>query len=152
MKITTKRQRSDSAKAAVQAAENVAMPLLMPPPWVKLKGRDLDYYEVIVKARPRDTWVESDLCLAAMLANVMADCDVLRENLSDNGLIVEGKANPAFELLEKSTRRVMALARQLKVDTISTVGKAQDIHKGAELERQARGDAAADPLIPTRPH
>jgi hypothetical protein len=46
------------------------------------------------------------------------------------------------------SRRALATGRQLKVDTIATVGKAQNIPKGAALERDARAQLD-DELIPT---
>jgi hypothetical protein len=51
-------------------------------------------------------------------------------------------------MLDKATRRALALARQLKVDAISTVGKSRDIRKGSELESDARKNMGDDELIP----
>ncbi|MCX2521326.1 hypothetical protein [Pseudomonas aeruginosa] len=100
-------------------------------------------------ARPRDTWTEADLILASSLARAYADIEHLQQRIDDDGLLLEdGKPNPACDLLDKMTRRALATARQLKVDTIATVGKAQDIHKGAALERTAR-TRLDDDLIPT---
>ncbi|EPO8314389.1 TPA: hypothetical protein ACV5NF_003692 [Pseudomonas aeruginosa] len=86
--------------------------------------------------------------LAANLARTYADIEALQASIDRDGLLVDGKVNPACELLDKMTRRSLAMGRQLMVATIATVGKAQDIHKGASLERTAR-QQVDDDLIPT---
>ncbi|HFZ2573616.1 TPA: hypothetical protein ACIJ25_003136 [Pseudomonas aeruginosa] len=86
--------------------------------------------------------------LAANLARTYADIEALQVRIDRDGLLVDGKVNPACELLDKMTRRSLAMGRQLMVATIATVGKAQDIHKGAALERAA-GQQVDDDLIPT---
>lgn len=148
MKLTPKRRRSDSEKAAVQAAQAAALPPLPPPEHLMLREDVRPFWDAIVQARPRDTWTDADLAMAANLARTQADIEAVQANIDADGLMVGGKPNPACDLLDKMTRRALATARQLKVDTISTVGKAQDIHKGAALERKARTRKADDDLIP----
>ena len=147
MKVTPKRHRSDSAKAAVQAAQNVAQGPIAPPGCVTLRPQDRAFWEAIVSARPRDTWTDADLVVAANLARTQADIETVQASIDTAGLLVDGKPNPACDLLDKMTRRALAMGRQLMVATIATVGKAQDIGKGAALERQARQEH--DDLIPT---
>lgn len=149
MKATGRRQRSDSAKAAVKAAKSAALGPLPPPGCVRLRDADGPLWDAIVTARPRDTWTDADLLLAAQLARAYGDIAELEAYIDDQGMMVGGEINPACALLDKTSRRALAMARQLKVDTISVIGKSQDIHKGAELERNARGGADDDDgLIP----
>ncbi|MES2819805.1 MAG: P27 family phage terminase small subunit [Pseudomonadota bacterium] len=148
MKTTPRRPRSDSAKAAIAAAQGVALGPLPPPAFVRLSEQARPFWDAIVTARPRDTWTDADLILAGNLARAYADIEALQAQIDTEGFIVEGKAHPALAILENMTRRALATGRQLKVDTIATVGKAQDIHKGAALERGARNQADDD-LIPT---
>ena len=148
MKTTDRRPRSDSAKAAVAASQAVALGPLQPPAHVRLRESDRPFWNAIVTARPRDTWTDADLVLACNLARAYADMETLQESIERDGMLVEGKVNPACELLDKMTRRALATGRQLMVATIATVGKAQDIHKGAALEREARHHEDDD-LIPT---
>lgn len=148
MKTTVRRPRSDSAKAAVAARQAVALGPLQPPTHVRLRESDRPFWNAIVTARPRDTWTDADLVLAGNLARAYADMETLQESIERDGMLVEGKVNPACELLDKMTRRALATGRQLMVATIATVGKAQDIHKGAALEREAR-QHEDDDLIPT---
>ncbi|HDQ4605277.1 TPA: TerS protein [Pseudomonas aeruginosa] len=148
MKITPHRPRSDSAKAAVAASQAVALGPLKPPTHVRLRDGDWPFWSAIVTARPRDTWTDADLVLAAGLARLYADIEMLQQQIDRDGMVIDGKANPACDLLDKMTRRALAMGRQLMVATIATVGKAQDIHKGAALERSAR-QQIDDDLIPT---
>ncbi|EOE7413485.1 TPA: TerS protein [Pseudomonas aeruginosa] len=148
MKTTPRRPRSDSAKAAVAASQAVAIGPIQPPAHIPLRAADKPFWEAIVTARPRDTWTDADLVLAANLARTYADIEALQASIDRDGLLVDGKVNPACELLDKMTRRSLAMGRQLMVATIATVGKAQDIHKGAALERTAR-QQVDDDLIPT---
>lgn len=148
MKTTDRRPRSDSAKAAVAASQAVALGPLPPPAHVRLRDCDRPFWNAIVTARPRDTWTDADLVLAGNLARVYADMETLQDSIERDGMLIEGKINPACDLLDKMTRRALATGRQLMVATIATVGKAQDIHKGAALERGAR-QHEDDDLIPT---
>lgn len=148
MKTTPRRPRSDSAKAAVAASQAVALGPIQPPPHVRLRAVDRPFWDAIVTARPRDTWTDADLVLAGSLARAYADMESLQAGIERDGMLLEGKINPACELLDKITKRALATGRQLMIATIATVGKAQDIHKGAALERDAR-QHVDDDLIPT---
>lgn len=148
MKMTDKRRRSDSAAAAVAAAQAAALGPIEPPEHVTLRPQDRPFWIAIVQARPRDTWNDVDLASAANLARCQADIEALSARIDAEGMIVGDKAHPACELVEKLSRRALALTRAIAVNTVATVGRSADIAKGAELERQAR-DAADDDLIPT---
>lgn len=148
MKTTARRRRSDSAKAAVTAAKAAALGPLPPPACVYLREADRPLWDAIVTARPRDTWTDADLVLAGQLARAYGDIAELQSYIDQHGMMVGGEINPACALLDKTSRRALAMARQLKIDTISVVGKSQDIHKGAALERNARDGVDDDGLIP----
>lgn len=148
MKTTPRRPRSDSAKAAIAATQAAALGPLQPPSFVRLSKQALPFWNAILTARPRDTWTDADLILAGNLARAYADIEQLQAKIDTDGFILEGKAHPAIAILENMSRRALATGRQLKVDTIATVGKAQDINKGSALERDARNQEHDD-LIPT---
>lgn len=131
------------------AAQAASMGPLEPPAFVRVRDRDRPAWDAIVTARARDTWTEADLMLAGQLARAYGDIAELEAYIDENGMILGDQINPACTLLDKVSRRALAMARQLKVDTISVVGKSQDIHKGAALERGARqGIDDDDDLIP----
>lgn len=148
MKLTPRRRRSDSASAAVAAAQSAALGPIEPPEHVTLRPQDLPFWIAIVQARPRDTWNDVDLASAANLARCQADIEALSARIDADGMIVGDKAHPACELVEKLSRRALALTRAIAVNTVATVGRSADIAKGAELERQAR-NREDDDLLPT---
>jgi hypothetical protein len=148
MKPTPKRDRADSAKAAVTAIQSAALGPIAPPKFVTVRKQDRPLWNAIVMARPRDTWNDADLILASHLARAYGDMAHIESHIDRNGMVVGGTTNPACALLDKATRRALALARQLKVDAVSTVGKSRDIRNGSELETRARDALQDDELIP----
>lgn len=150
MKVTPKRKRSDSTMAQVEAMQAAAAPVLPAPLGVKLRKVDLPFWDAITKARPRGTWTDIDLTHAATLARTLADIETLQAQINKNGYTFGDSVNPAFGVLEKLTRRAMAMSRMLHVHALATVGRSGDAAKAAELERKAREAAAKDDdLIPT---
>lgn len=132
MKMTPRRPRSDSARAAVAASQAAALGPIDPPAHLPLPDDARPFWNAIVQARPRDTWTAVDLASAANLARVqlaIEDADIGSEDHA------------------KLTRLALALTRAIAVNTVATVGRRADIAKGAELERQAR-ECVDDDLIP----
>lgn len=148
MKTTPRRPRSDSAKAATAAVQAAALGPIEPPAFVRVGKPSRPFWDAIVLARPRDTWTEADLILAASLARAYADIEKLQRQVDTDGFIQDGKAHPAIAIMENMSRRALATARQLKVDTITTVGKSESLPKASALERDARNQLD-DELIPT---
>lgn len=148
MKVTPKRRRSDSAAAAIAAAQAVALGPLDPPEHVTLRDGDRPFWDTVMKARARDTWTAIDLTHAATLARTQADVERLQAQLDAEGYITpEGKANPLAAIVETLTRRAVSLCRALHVHAEATVGRSRDAAKALENERNA--DADHDDLIPT---
>lgn len=148
MKVTPKRNRSDSASAAVRAAQAVALGPIDPPKHVTLRKSDRPFWDAIVTSRARDTWTASDLCTAANLARSQNDIEFLQKILNDNGYVMEGgKLNPAANLVETLTKRVVSLARCLHVHAAATVGRSADGIKALANEKSAATED--DDLIPT---
>lgn len=147
MKVTAKRRRSDSAAAAVAAAQAVALGPLDPPAHVTLRPGDRPFWNAIMTARARDTWTDTDLATAANLARSQADVERLQAELYATGYTIDGKANPLAAIIETLTRRAVALSRVLHVHAEATVGKSEDAAKALANERAAATDD--DDLIPT---
>ena len=147
MKLTPKRNRSDSASAAVRAAQAAALGPLNPPEHVVLREGDRPFWDAIVTARARDTWTAIDLTTAANLARTQADIESLQSELDAAGYVVEGKAHPAAALVETLTRRSVALSRALHVHAQATVGRSADGIKALANEKAAATEH--DDLIPT---
>ena len=69
MSETAMRQtRSDSATAAVQAAQNAAAGPLEPPAHVTLPDAARPFWAALMRNRPRHKWNDADLATAALLA------------------------------------------------------------------------------------
>ena len=132
MKFTPKRHRSDSARIAAQAHQNAAQGPLEPPGYVTLPEPCKPFWNAIVTSRPRDTWTESDLVLAANLARTQHAIESAPVGSDEHA---------------KLTRLAMALARSVAVHPTATVGRAADMVNAATLEREVRSQDEDD-LIP----
>lgn len=147
MKTTEKRARTDTAKAAIQAAQNAALPPLEPPACVSIRCGDRPFWERIVTSKARDNWTGVDLVSAAQLARAQADIEALQKQIDTEGYIVDGKINPAAQMLETLSKRAVSLTRVLQIHALATVGRSADAVGAATLERQAR-QQPDDELIP----
>lgn len=146
MKSSDRRPRSDSAKAAVQAAQNVALGPLAPPKYVTLRSGDKPFWNAIVTARARHTWDESDLVTAATMARAQADILMLQAQVDRDGYIVDGKVNEAAKMIDVLSKRVVTLSRLLHCHAEAKLGRARDNGKTLALEQEPE---EADDLIPT---
>lgn len=148
MKATPKRNRSDSASAAIRAAQAVALGPRQPPAHVALRPGDRPFWDGIMTARARDTWTDIDLATAGNLARTQADIERLQTDLDQQGYLTpEGKINPLAVLVETLSKRVVSLARALHVHAVASVGASEDARKVLATERNAYQDD--DDLIPT---
>lgn len=145
IKTTARRPRSDSASAATQAAKNAALGPLEPPSYVPLRPQDKPHWLAITAARARHTWDDADLTTAATLARAQADILDLQKQVDREGYIIDGKINPAAQMLETLSKRVTSLSRLLHTHAEAKLGRARDNGKTLALEREAEDD----PLIPT---
>ena len=147
MKTTSKRNRSDSAAAAVRAAQAAALGPMDPPAHVALREGDRPVWDAIVTSRARDTWTLIDLCTAGNLARAQADIEFLQKVLDENGYVLDGKVSPVAVLVETLTRRTVALSRALHVHAQATVGRSADGIKALANEKKAA--VLGSDLIPT---
>lgn len=146
-----KKQRSDSAAAAIQAAKDAASPLPDVPAHVRLRDGDKSFWVSIVKARARSEWTEADLAVAAQLSRCMADIESESLTLDDEGSVIQNDRgtkvmNPRHAILEQLSRRQMALMRSLRIAGVAT-GDTRDLEKSRKLQRQAeavRDEVTAD--------
>lgn len=146
-----KRTRSDSAAAAIAAAQVAGKPI-DPPEHVKLRAGDRPFWDSIVSARARETWNNADLENCANLARCKADIERLQDEIASEGdIIVNDRGtqiiNPKHTLLETLSRRAVALSRMLHVHAEATVGESRDAGKALATEKDAK-EAEIDSLIP----
>ena len=100
-----------------------------------------------MRARARHTWDDADLVTAATLARAQADIQMLQQQIDRDGYIIEGKANPAAQMLETLSKRVTSLSRLLHTHAEAKLGRARDNGK-TWAQEQAAGQADDDDLIP----
>lgn len=140
--------RSDSATAAVQAAQNAAQGPLDPPAHVYVPEGVRPFWDAVVRNRPRHRWNDADLTTAAILARAQFDVERLQREIGTEGdLTASGTLNPKHRLLETLTKRVATLMRLLHVHAEATIGRAEDNAKTLETEREGEGTHSR--LIPT---
>ncbi|MGC5620437.1 hypothetical protein [Enterococcus faecalis] len=134
------RKRADSAHERANAFAATDLPI---PAHVKLRERDLPFWNAIVRARARDLWTDIDLNHAANLARCQADIERIQAEIdiegdtltNDRGTIV---MNPKHSLLETLSRRSIALCRTLQVHAIATVGESKQSRGKNSSQREAQ--------------
>lgn len=135
-----RRTRSDSAAAAIRAAENAVKPDLDPPDSHPLTVREMPFFRDIIRGRARDDWREVDLQIVAQLARVMAKIEAFELRLGSEDPIIEGKPNPlisvisTYRAMQGSMMRTLQLGGRVAVDP-------RNLHKARALESQARATA-----------
>lgn len=137
--MTTRKTRSDSADAVVRAFQvgNFAIPK-----GVTLRECDLPFWRSAVACR--SDWSEAEFSMVAFLARCKADIQRLQGELDVEGLLVNGRANPKFSIVETLMRRAVALTRQLQIHARATRGEAR------QAARQPVASGVVSPLIPRR--
>lgn len=143
--MATRKPRSDSATAAINAAKNVAMGDPMPPSHVQISADALPYFISIVRARTREEWDEYQLMVAAQMAECMAEQREMAAMLVLEGRVIPNDrgtpvANPLSSMLERLAGRQLAYTRILQMGgrVPGTAGDKRKKQAGRALERGAR--------------
>lgn len=127
--------RSDSATAAVQAAQNAAQGPLNPPEHVTLPDGALPYWRALMANRARHKWNDADLATAALLATTQMQAVELMGDIEQAALV------------DKLGRRIALLSKLLHVHAEATQGRAREQGNALAAEQEAKEQH--DPLIPT---
>lgn len=134
--MTRERQgRSDSATAAVQAAQNAAAGPLEPPAHVTLPTEARPFWDALMRNRPRHRWNDADMATAALLAVSQWQAATLMADVEQ------------LAVVDKLGRRIAMLSRLLHVHPEATQGRARE--QGNELGTEREAEQQHDPLIPT---
>src|SRR5690625_3435120 len=72
--MSTRRKRSDSASAAMEATQ-AALVKLDPPRFVSLHDGARPFWDAISETKHKDSWTPNDLVTAASLANINFEID-----------------------------------------------------------------------------
>lgn len=134
--MTRERQgRSDSATAAVQAAQNAAAGPLDPPAHVTVPDAARPFWDALMRNRPRHRWNDADMATAALLAVSQCQAATLMADVEQ------------LAVVDKLGRRIAMLSRLLHVHPEATQGRARE--QGNELGTEREAEQQHDPLIPT---
>ncbi len=134
-----RKHRSDSTISLVEAAQRPKTTL---PDHLALRECDLPYWKAAIACR--DDWKDCELGMVARLARDLADSDRLQDEIDQEGVIINGKANPKFRLADIMTRRALTLTRHLQIHARATRGEARDAARRPPLK------LVDDDLIPGR--
>lgn len=140
-----RRQRSDSAAAAIRAAQNAVAPPLQPPAFKQLSESEMVLFQDIMLCRARDDWKESDLYFAADLARCLYDLDREQQKLRTEDSVIELSSgarleNPRIKIISRYRSESSALARTLQIGG-RTITDARTLEKARALEQKARDTA-----------
>lgn len=118
--MTTRKQRSDSAAALLEAAKNAALGDPVPPDHVQVSADAMEDFRAIVRARARSEWSEYDLIVAAQMAECIAEQREVAAVLFLEGRVVKNDkgtpvANPLASMLERLAGRQLAYTRILQM-------------------------------------
>ena len=150
------RTLSSSTRFVTATAATLAEPLPTPPQ--TLDDHAMRFWRPTIESKRREAWTESDLLAACQLCRDLAAIEILSEELSANGYIIEterGKriANPAARLLDAATRRLMYLQKHLQIHSLGTNGKTDhQVQKNQVARDLAKKLNASDHLIARPAH
>lgn len=149
--MSTRRKRSDSASAAMEATQ-AALVRFDPPSFVSLHDGARPFWDAIVETKHKDSWTPNDLIVAANLANINFEIDkytrviekASRLTKEDVGYRVSALHKVLIDLVAQS----QSLARALQVHARATQGESTFQVKRNTLYREAAQSVdALDDLI-----
>ena len=141
--MATRKKRSDSVAAAIDAMADAVRPLPTVPACVRVRDDDRPFLNSILSSRLVSEWSESDIMVAAQLARTQADIETESLLLEFEGSVVENDRgtnvmNARHTVLEQLTRRSMAMLKALGMLGVVAKGDKRDIAKAREIGRNAK--------------
>lgn len=157
----TRQKRIDhnTSDGVIETFQN-AITKIEPPSHIKLRECDWPFWYAITGARAANSWNDTDLAKAANLARCQSDIERLSDELThEEDILVNERGtqivNPKHDLLEKLSRREIALSRAVHVHSEATVGRSRDSvtrSKGQDKMREVVGKISGSRLIPGVEH
>ena len=140
--MATRRPKSNSMTAAIQAAKAAAEPIPDPPSFIRSTPAQRPFWDAIITSRARTEWSKADYIIAAQLARCQHDIETHTLLLEGEGHIVENQRgtpimNPRHTILEQLARRQMAMMRSLAMGGALPGKGRSDLENGRKLERGA---------------
>jgi hypothetical protein len=141
--MAEKRNRSDSATAAIQAMQNATEDTLQPPAHAGLEKKAAPFWHDNIRSKALDSWTPADLLAAVELANNQRYITLLRRDLR-NEERVRGEARNVVEIKElrkqivELQRTILAQRRDLQIHSHATNGESRDQRNRNKNDRNAR--------------
>ncbi|MGL9721542.1 terminase [Symbiopectobacterium sp.] len=141
--MAEKRNRSDSATAAIQAMKNATEDTLQPPAHAGLEKKAEPFWHDNIRSKALDSWTPADLLAAVELANNQRYITILRRDLR-NEERVRGEARNVVEIKElrkqivELQRTILAQRRDLQIHSHATNGESRDQRNRNKNDRNAR--------------
>ncbi|QBH97167.1 terminase [Limnobaculum zhutongyuii] len=141
--MATKRTRSDSSTAAIQAMKNATEDSIQPPAHAGLEKKALPFWHDNIRSKALDSWSPSDLLAAAELANNQLYITILRKDLrSEERKKGEAREESLIKDLRKQIvelqRTILAQRRDLQIHSHATNGESRDQRKRNQNDKDAR--------------
>lgn len=149
-----RRQRVDSATAAVSIMVAGAKGAISPPEHISVPAGALPFWEAIIRARPREDWeaAPSLLNAAANLAWTQWQIDRVRRQIDGDEEIVEGQSVAQLgSLLLKMQRLEMGYLRVLQQHGRAVEGEARDVAKRRSAAKAIEASSPLDDELLARP-
>ena len=151
----SRRQRVDSATAAVRVMAGVARELV-PPAHVRMDAEDMPYWHSVIGEFARSEWTSHQLEIAAILARTMADLERDQYELRAEGTVIKSDRgtpviNPRKAAVQMNTGSILSLRRSLSLHARAQSGEARDVAKRANMARTIEGDSPLDDDLLARP-
>ena len=155
--MTKRKQRVDSATAAVQVMQAAVMEIV-PPAHVRMGDGDWPYWKSVIAEFARSEWTDHQLEVAAFLARTMADLEREQWLLREEGATLASErgtpvVNPRKTVVQMHASSILSLRRSLSLHARAQHGEARDtakrrgIAKDIEAESPFEDDLIARPSI-----
>lgn len=129
-----RRQRVDSATAAVEVMRRAVTARVEPPSNVALDAEDMPFFASVIDEFARSEWTAHQLELAAMLARMMADLEREQRGLRAEGSVMVTEkgtpvVNPRKTVVQMHASTILSMRRSLSLHARAQGGEARDVAK-----------------------
>lgn len=138
---TTRKTRSDSASAAVDAFKNATQDVALPEGITLRNDAEITVWRQFTRARARDAWRDFDLVLLAKVVRIEVDLRKYQAMLETSGPLIKNKRetlieNPLLRVIDTLQRQQLAIIRSMSLN--STGQDPRTLNDSAKTEDAAR--------------
>lgn len=152
--MSNRKQRIDSAPAAVKVMQGALQDELEPPEHISVPRGARPFWKAIIRARARDEWLAAPSLMnaAANLAWTQWQIDQMRRQIDGEAVIPDGlTAAQLGSLLLKMQRLEMGYLRVLQQHGRAVEGEARDVAKRRQATREIAADNPMEDDLLARP-